>query len=272
MRHSHVQRAAAALLCLTLTAAPLLHTSAEAPSDEAWLESLDAEALVTLRERINDRLRETGDYEFVRLAEGSRGDEVKALQERLLQLGYYTKTVDGQYQQATIRAMRAFEQAAGLQRDGIASPSDQKALFAANAPAAPTPSPAPKATRTPKPTKTPRVTNVPTPTKTPRPTRTPSLSKDYAKLDYRMMGLMPEKYLGCRYQLTGTILAPLNEGGRYLVQTDEKTANLIAVESLPVSPANGETLHIWGVYAGLITYVSETGPVTLPLLTCEHME
>jgi len=50
---------------------------------------------------------------------GSQGTEVSELQSLLKLLGYYTGTVDGQYQESTVSAVSAFQQAAQLQPDGV---------------------------------------------------------------------------------------------------------------------------------------------------------
>ena len=47
---------------------------------------------------------------------GTQGDEVKKLQERLYQLGYYTGEIDGQYGQGTAQAVIAFQNSARHRR------------------------------------------------------------------------------------------------------------------------------------------------------------
>lgn len=51
---------------------------------------------------------------------GSQGNEVTELQAILKLLGYYSGPTDGIYQESTATAVSAFQQAAGLQPDGIA--------------------------------------------------------------------------------------------------------------------------------------------------------
>ena len=58
--------------------------------------------------------------EYEALAKGSRGEAVKALQERLKELGFYTGKVDGDYGKGTLRAVTAFESRNGLAADGAA--------------------------------------------------------------------------------------------------------------------------------------------------------
>jgi peptidoglycan hydrolase-like protein with peptidoglycan-binding domain len=50
---------------------------------------------------------------------GSQGTEVSELQSLLKLLGYYTGSVDGQYQESTVNAVSAFQQAVQLQSDGV---------------------------------------------------------------------------------------------------------------------------------------------------------
>ena len=59
----------------------------------------------------------TGAYEA--LQKGSRGDAVKALQERLKALGYYARSVDGDYGKGTDQAVRFFQGRNGLEEDGV---------------------------------------------------------------------------------------------------------------------------------------------------------
>ncbi|MGN0747928.1 MAG: peptidoglycan-binding protein [Aristaeellaceae bacterium] len=66
------------------------------------------------------------------LRKGDTGEDVKSLQTRLKTLGYYTGSVDGKYGSGTAAAVKAFQQAAGLQQDGIAGPATCKALYAAD--------------------------------------------------------------------------------------------------------------------------------------------
>ncbi|MGN1432273.1 MAG: peptidoglycan-binding protein [Ruminococcus sp.] len=64
---------------------------------------------------------------------GSTGEEVKKIQNRLAELGYYTGAVDGSFGDATEKAYRAFQEAAGLTVDGIAG-SDREVLYSDDAP------------------------------------------------------------------------------------------------------------------------------------------
>ncbi|MBP3542293.1 MAG: peptidoglycan-binding protein [Clostridia bacterium] len=67
------------------------------------------------------------------LKQGSSGAEVKALQNRLKELGYYKGSVDGDYGSGTIDAVKAFQRANNLSVDGKAGPQTQKAVYSNNA-------------------------------------------------------------------------------------------------------------------------------------------
>lgn len=68
------------------------------------------------------------------LKQGDKGDSVKALQKRLIELGYLTGTADGSFGSGTKTAVAAFQKAAGLTADGVAGSSTITALFSASAP------------------------------------------------------------------------------------------------------------------------------------------
>ena len=53
---------------------------------------------------------------------GSRGNEVRQIQTKLKNLGYYKSTIDGIYGNNTKSAVTAFQKSCGLKADGIAGP------------------------------------------------------------------------------------------------------------------------------------------------------
>ena len=60
---------------------------------------------------------------------GSRGDEVKMLQEKLKELGYYNGPIDGIFGGGSDGAVKAFQRKKKLAADGIVGPMTWKALF-----------------------------------------------------------------------------------------------------------------------------------------------
>ena len=65
------------------------------------------------------------------LRKGYTGDDVKSVQSRLQELGYYTGSVDGDYGSGTTAAVTAFQQSSGLKADGIAGKATLNAIYAA---------------------------------------------------------------------------------------------------------------------------------------------
>ena len=62
------------------------------------------------------------------LRNGSRGDDVIALQKKLKNWGYYTGNVDGIFGSGTEQAVKYFQRKNGLTADGIVGPATAKAL------------------------------------------------------------------------------------------------------------------------------------------------
>ena len=59
---------------------------------------------------------------------GSKGDEVRRIQKKLKELGFYSGAVDGIYGSATKKAVTAFQKNCGITTDGIAGPKTLKFL------------------------------------------------------------------------------------------------------------------------------------------------
>ena len=62
------------------------------------------------------------------LKEGSKGEEVRAMQIKLVNLGYLKATVDGVYGSSTKSAVRAFQKDHSLTADGLAGPKTRAAI------------------------------------------------------------------------------------------------------------------------------------------------
>lgn len=87
------------------------------------------------------------------LKPGSQGAAVTELQATLQLLGYYSGSVDGVYGQSTVMAVSQFQQAAGLNADGITGPATWNRLFPAASETATMPTPTPNVKPTPAPNK-----------------------------------------------------------------------------------------------------------------------
>ncbi len=68
----------------------------------------------------NNKPHSSSEYVLSQL--GSRGDEVRRIQRKLKQLGYYTGSIDGIYGSNTQKAVISFQRSCGLTADGIAGP------------------------------------------------------------------------------------------------------------------------------------------------------
>ena len=68
------------------------------------------------------------------IKEGQSGDDVKQIQQRLIELGYLTGSADGKFGAGTEEAVKAFQRKAGLTADGIVGSGTLSALNASNAP------------------------------------------------------------------------------------------------------------------------------------------
>ena len=67
------------------------------------------------------------------LKKGSKGSEVKKVQQRLKELGYYKSSCDGDYGSVTVTAVKAFQKKNGLNADGICGASTLKKLNSSSA-------------------------------------------------------------------------------------------------------------------------------------------
>lgn len=96
---------------------------------------------------------------------GDDGADVRSMQSRLAQLGYYEEKVNGYFGVATEEALRAFQLKNELNADGVYGMDERELIYSADARPAvdptPTPAPTPKATKKPAATKAPAKTDAP---------------------------------------------------------------------------------------------------------------
>lgn len=67
--------------------------------------------------------KDNSEYEMTLSSFGSRGEEVRRIQKKLKELGFYTGSVDGIYGAGTKNAVTAFQRSCGIKADGIAGPT-----------------------------------------------------------------------------------------------------------------------------------------------------
>ena len=117
----------------------------------------------------------TPNKKYKQLERGDKGANVKAMQERLIELGYLPEgAADGNFGNQTYKAVRNFQKNNGLTVDGIAGKRTLTYLYE-NPDVNPAVTPTPAPTDTPEPTEAPTETpeEIPTEEPTPAPTDTP---------------------------------------------------------------------------------------------------
>lgn len=172
---------------------------------------------------------------------GMEGEDVKLMQRRLYELGYYLGEIDGVFGLGTRSAVFAFQRAHKMEKvDGKVGPATIAAMFGEDVIVKPTPTPTP----TPKPTPTP--TPTPTPIPTPVPTATPDVSAAPFALEemeiyvddkpvmlftgstregellYPLCGVMGHMGYDCVYEAGSWQLTPMGEGDEIALMTDGK--------------------------------------------------
>ncbi len=100
-------------------------------ADEKTLDKIYSTSAVTANGKVDDAVAEDST-----LKKGSKGNEVKKLQQRLKELGYYKATCDGDYGSGTVTAVKAFQKKNGLSQTGTADSATLKKLNSSSAIAA----------------------------------------------------------------------------------------------------------------------------------------
>ncbi len=168
-----MKRVFAVVACLLILAQAAL---AEIPD----ISALTSEELVQLAQNIQaeqEQRAQNADSEATTLTEpaevtlkkGDKNEDVKKMQTRLIELNYLSSGADGDFGGKTEAAVKMFQQACGLEANGVAAPETLDALYAADAPKA----------------------------------------KVYNKLNFKEISRDPEAYKGQYYSFTGKVLQVL---------------------------------------------------------------
>ncbi len=122
----------------------------------------------------------TPNPEYKTIQVGDDGPEVRQMQEKLAEYGYYTGEIDGRFGNQTRRAVEAFQYQHGLSADGIAGRRTLTVLYES-----PEIRMAPQAEVTPSPTPEAQLTAAVTaePTQAPQPTVEPTPSPSFAPIE-----------------------------------------------------------------------------------------
>lgn len=136
---------------------------------------------------------------------GMEGEDVRLMQRRLHQLGYYLGEIDGVFGLGTRTAVYGFQRAHRLEKvDGKVGPETIARMFAPDAIVKPTPTPSPTPTPTPTPAPSPTPIPTPVPTATPDAGNAPfALEETEIYVDGRPFMLMLGR------DEAGTLLYPL---------------------------------------------------------------
>ena len=177
------------------------------------------------------------------LQKGSKGDEVKALQQRLIELNYLSGSADGDYGGKTASAVELFQSTAGLTATGIADADTQTALFADDAPKA----------------------------------------KVYQSLDYKAMSRDPDTYEGNLYKFDGKVVQVMEQSqtdgttlvalrvaskGRY----DDVVYVIYYRGSGEARILEDDKVTVYGTSKGLYTYETVMGAeVTIPMILADSV-
>ena len=176
------------------------------------------------------------------LQNGSSGDDVLKLQQRLISLGYLSGSADGAFGNKTAEAVKLFQLEVGLNATGIADPDTQAILFTDNAPAA----------------------------------------KVYLELDFKALSRNPDNYIGKNYMFSGKVLQVMESSSSSGTQVDLRIAtkgNYDDVVYVTYTRKDGESrileddrVTVRGSSWGLYTYTSTMGKeISLPLFLGESV-
>jgi D-alanyl-D-alanine carboxypeptidase len=166
---------------------------------------------------------------------GAEGEEVKKIQQRLMDLGFYASTIDGQFGPATRDAVMAFQRQHGLEVDGVIGPSTKEWLYSSAANHA-------VITPTPAPTKEP----------TAAPTQNPSLpllvNKQYPVAESYQAPELVKMTDVCDLNLVK-------------IKYDDTLANREATQALMamLKAAHADGITVWQISAGYRTYQMQQG-------------
>lgn len=176
------------------------------------------------------------------LQKGDKGDDVVALQKRLIELNYLSGSADGDYGNNTKSAVELFQKEAGLSATGIADAETQQALYAEDAPVA----------------------------------------KVYLSLDFDAISRDPGSYKGKNYTFSGKVVQVMEQealSSTYVVLRIATRGNYDDVvyvtyyrDSDEARILEDDRVIVYGTCEGLHTYETVLGSsVTLPKFSAESV-
>lgn len=177
---------------------------------------------------------------------GSKGDGVKALQARLIELKYLTGSADGAFGEKTALAVTAYQKAEGMTPTGIADSTTQERMFSSAARENPDP---------------------------------PFDKTIYDKLNYKAVARDPDLHRGSFITFKGKVIQVI-EGDtdtQYRIATKGSYDDVIYVGYTRPSGASrildDDSVTVYGMCLGVISYESTMGgTITIPACMAERIE
>lgn len=226
------------------------------PYGEQALDLLSIDELLELKAKISDVLTYKGYVLYRDLSHGDKNDDVLNLQNKLKELGFFTSNVNGKYDGATEKAVKAFQKANGLTASGVATQETQVLLYSGE--------------------NIEKVTPTPKPTAVPTPTLDPKYS-EYIELDYRDCARYPEKHKGEKVRIDGTVAQVI--GSRWLgfsirlqISGSNDVVYVNIMDNLDYNILDDDRVTVYATMNGLETYTAIFGTsVTIPKANADYI-
>lgn len=185
-------------------------------------------------EEVAESVEETPSY--TELAKGSKGEEAKKLQQRLIDLGYLSGGADGIYGNGTAAAVSSFQNQNDLPVTGTADVATQELLFSDKA----------------------------------------EKAIVYEKLDYKGVSRDPDDYEDRYVKFTGKVLQVIEDGNlaAFRIATSGNYDNVVfVIMYIPEDYSRileDDKVEVLGKYAGLYSYETVRGDtLTIPQINAE---
>ncbi len=176
---------------------------------------------------------------FAEMSKGSKGDDVKEIQQRLKDLNYLNGSVDGDFGKGTAAAVSAFQKEANLPVTGVVNEATYKALFSSDAPK----------------------------------------SKVYNKLDYKAVARDPDAHNGDLITFSGKVLQVMESGNYIAFRISSKGNYDNVVYCTYTAPSDykrileDDKVTVYGTCTGIYTYETIMGgSVTIPSCRIDRIE
>ena len=181
------------------------------------------------------------------LKRGSKGEEVRRLQERLIELEYLTGSADGAFGAMTEQAVVDFQDNNSLSTTGTVGDETREKLFKEDA------------------------------KKNPNPPFDPAT---YSKLNYKDIARYPDNYYDEYITFSGRIIQVVDDSGycgEYRIATSGSYDNVVYVEYWPPDNAprilEGDRVTVYACSTGIETYTTVLGAtVSIPSFDAKRVE